>query len=77
MIFLKRILKIYLEELFLIRNYSVKRLTLLKIQNMMAIKEVLLQLIHVQINLLHIQEKGANSEKVGRSNRYAIGKYIE
>ena len=44
---------------------------------MMAIKEVLLQLIRVQINLLLIQEKGANSEKLGRSNIYAIGKYKE
>ena len=43
MTWLLEILKIYLEKQLLIKYYVMKHLTLLKIQNMMSIKEVLLQ----------------------------------
>ena len=37
------IIKIYLEDQLLIKHYVIKHLVLIKIQNMMDIKEVLLQ----------------------------------
>ena len=52
MIQLMEILRIYLEEQLLIKYYAIKHLILLKIQNMVDIKEALLFILNVHGLLL-------------------------